>query len=113
MSVLRPRNRLVNFRLSEDEFELLRDSCEMFGARSISDFARTSVLDRLARKPEENTATPAASPVGQLGNKVAELEMRVGQILNLLQATQEGSAEPVETAVTVGVATSGHMRDIY
>lgn len=43
MSVLRPRNRLVYFRLSEDEysrFVSLRDST---GSRSISDFARLAV----------------------------------------------------------------------
>jgi hypothetical protein len=84
MSVLRPRNRLVNFRLSEDEFERLKGSCEAFGARSISDFARTSVLDRLDQNP---ASSPSTGVVLNLGDKVAELEMRVGQILNLLEAT--------------------------
>lgn len=85
MSVLRPRNRLVNFRLSEDEFELLRDSCGRFGARSISDFARSSVLARLQEDPEKDPA--AKTRLSSLDNKVVELETRVGQLLKLMDAT--------------------------
>ena len=48
MSVISPRNRLVNFRLSEAEFEHLRTACQAIGARSISDFARSSVLEKWA-----------------------------------------------------------------
>ena len=94
MSVLRPRNRLVNFRLSEDEFEKLKASCAVHGARSISDFARSSVLDRMDQ--------PAPAQLGSQGrvfhldHKVAELEVRVGQILHMMHAT--GHAEAVEAA---------------
>ncbi len=124
MSVLRPRNRLVNFRLSEDEFELLRDSCGLFGARSISDFARTSVLDRLSQGAgategagaSTNYASAAANPVGRLGNKVAELEIRVGQILNLLQATGESEEAPNPVEINLPsteMAGSREMQERY
>ena len=85
MSVLRPRNRLVNFRLSEDEFENLKTACENSGARSVSDFARSSVLAQI-----ENTQQALSGPqsrVTNLDQKVSDLEGRVGQLLNLLSAT--------------------------
>lgn len=85
MSVIRPRNRLVNFRLSEDEFEKLRDSCALFGARSISDFARSSVLSRLELDPRQEAAP--SRQIQSLDTKVNELEARVGQLLHLLEAT--------------------------
>ncbi|MCC7236050.1 MAG: hypothetical protein IT163_12140 [Bryobacterales bacterium] len=85
MSVIRPRNRLVNFRLSEDEFEKLRDSCALFGARSISDFARSSVLSRLEQNPAQETGP--SHRIQSLDTKVNELETRVGQLLHLLEAT--------------------------
>ncbi|MBI2686053.1 MAG: hypothetical protein HYX27_07035 [Acidobacteria bacterium] len=44
MAITKPRNRLVNFRVSEDEFNSLREASESGGARSISDFARCAVL---------------------------------------------------------------------
>lgn len=92
MSVLRPRNRLVNFRLSEDEFEKLRASCSVQGARSISDFARSSVLDRIERG---SNGFSGPTRVHQLDHKVLELETRVGQLLNLVQATGSNPATVV------------------
>ena len=54
MAVTKPRNRLVNFRVSEDEFQSLREASETGGARSISDFARCAVLLNHGGKPETN-----------------------------------------------------------
>jgi hypothetical protein len=44
LPVYRPRTRLVNFRLSEDEYQMLKDTCARSGARSVSDYARSAVL---------------------------------------------------------------------
>jgi hypothetical protein len=86
MSVINPRNRLVNFRLSEAEFESLRVACQALGARSISDFARSAVLERMTLHQPEGAETNSKR-VLQLDNKVAELETRVGQLLSLISAT--------------------------
>jgi hypothetical protein len=43
MNVLKRRSRMVSFRLSEEEYESLRDICLTAGARSISDIARDAV----------------------------------------------------------------------
>lgn len=43
MSVLKPRSRLVYFRVSEDEFQLFNHLRESTGARSLSDLARTAI----------------------------------------------------------------------
>jgi hypothetical protein len=105
MSVINPRNRLVNFRLSEAEFESLRTACQAMGARSISDFARSAVLERMTQHQPEGTETNTKR-VLQLDNKVAELETRVGQLLNLISATgtsvaPESSADKSEPALAV------------
>ncbi len=79
MSVFRPRNRLVNFRLSEDEFDKLRTSCAQHGARSISDFARSSVLRRLEESPVSTSQAPS-----QIVAQFSELERRLQQMIQLL-----------------------------
>lgn len=85
MSVLRPRNRLVNFRLSEDEFDRLKASCALKGARSVSDFARSAVLDRMeTSSPSSHAPSPRQF---QMDNRLAELESQMGQLLNLISAT--------------------------
>ena len=43
MSILNPKNRLVSFRLSQQEYEKLHALCEAERVRSISDFVRDSV----------------------------------------------------------------------
>jgi len=41
---LKRRSRMVNFRLSEEEYEKLASVCRSRGARSVSEFARKAVL---------------------------------------------------------------------
>jgi len=43
----KPRNRVVVFRLSQDEYETLQAACARAGARNLSDFTRSKVLERL------------------------------------------------------------------
>ena len=38
------RDRIVNFRLSQDEYRILQEASEARGARNISDFTRSEVL---------------------------------------------------------------------
>ena len=41
---LKPRNRIVIFRLTQDEYDSMRDVCALRGAKNISDFARSALL---------------------------------------------------------------------
>jgi hypothetical protein len=43
----RPRNRIVVFRLSHEEYRALKEACDRRGARNLSDFTRSEVLDFL------------------------------------------------------------------
>jgi hypothetical protein len=44
MAINNRRNRVVLFRLTQDEYESLRTASSVEGARSFSDFARTKLL---------------------------------------------------------------------
>lgn len=43
----KPRNRIVVFRLSQDEYRSLQEACTRAGARNLSDFTRSEVLECL------------------------------------------------------------------
>jgi hypothetical protein len=47
VAALKRRDRLVIFRLTEDEFEGLKAACEERGAASLSAFARSELLNAL------------------------------------------------------------------
>jgi hypothetical protein len=103
MSVLRPRTRLVNFRLSDDEFDRLRASCALHGSRSISEFARTSVLERMETNPNVAFGSQSGGTQNrmfQLDNKVNDLEHRFTQILQILQAGALAAQAPSPAART-------------
>lgn len=103
MSVFRPRNRLVNFRLSDEEFDRLRLSCGAHDCRSISDFARQAVMDKIARGPESEPGR-----LRSLDHKVAELESRVAQLLNLIHVTGSSQAPAYTAAGAFSVNTAEH-----
>ena len=87
MSILKPRNRLVNFRLTDEEFSYLREACGAQGARSISDFARGAVLRQAERsssagaKPGGSWDSPSTQSLAELQSMMVHLEARVGQLV--------------------------------
>ncbi len=58
---MRPRNRLVYFRLSEDEFQELNELCRIASARSISDVARQAVQKMIQNHRKQPSSDPAVS----------------------------------------------------
>lgn len=49
MTVLKPRKRLLSFRVSDEEYEKLMKSSEALGARSTSDLVRDAMTDLITR----------------------------------------------------------------
>ena len=85
MAVTKPRNRLVNFRVSEDEFQSLREACETGGARSISDFARSAVLTNQIGKPESDDVLRLR--LALIEEKMGEVDAKLLLIARMLRDT--------------------------
>jgi hypothetical protein len=47
MNVLKPRSRMISIRLSDQEYDDLKNRCVARGARSLSDLARAAMNDLL------------------------------------------------------------------
>jgi hypothetical protein len=94
MSVVRPRNRLIYFRVSEDEYQEYNRICESTGSRSISDLAR-SAMQHMAqngrdhRDPVSEKLTILETLVIDLSRKVHQLAVSVGRPLH-----EEAGPEP-------------------
>lgn len=102
MPVFKPRNRLVNFRLSEEEFEKLKASSSLNDARSLSDFARAAVMRTVAEL--SGGETNSSSHVRAVNDRrISELETRIEEMMKLMQALRTGSAEDTATAPAVAV----------
>lgn len=53
MPIINPRRRLINFRLSSDEYESVLFACQAEGVRTVSEYARATVLSRARREALE------------------------------------------------------------
>ncbi len=93
MSVQHPRNKLVNFRLSKEEFHQMGVACSVSGARSLSDFARNAVLAAVEQALESILHEPEQS-IARLDEVVGSVETRLAQILKLLDAVQDEKTNP-------------------
>jgi hypothetical protein len=67
MPIMR-RSRLVTFRVCPDEYDILAKACAGLKARSISEFARAAVMERL-----RTIESPARSLTGDLLGLTREL----------------------------------------
>jgi hypothetical protein len=100
MPVFKPRNRLVNFRLSEDEFEKLKASSSLNDARSLSDFARAAVMRAVAELANPDArSTSLATAVDD--RRITELESRIEQMTKLMEALRAAQGERVESRLEI------------
>jgi len=82
--VFKTRSRMVSFRLSEDEYERLKDMSLMECARSVSEFARAT----LCKLPGGNGDPVAAAPrMDRLEGAVLQLRLEMHQLRQLVEST--------------------------
>ena len=81
MAISRPRYRIVNFRLSAQEYEMVFNAGEAVGARSMGEFARVAVLEKAQQKP---SATESGEQLRLLLGKFEEIEHLVRAIYDRL-----------------------------
>jgi hypothetical protein len=83
MAVLKRRERVVYFRITEDEFHQFASVCEREGARSISDLAR-SALRRLIAEPYRDREAENLAPKMELLEKlIAEVTCQLESLARL------------------------------
>jgi len=109
VAVLKPRERLVYFRISEDEYRQFTSVCEQAGARSVSDLARNAVQRLIAdgqRREEEN----------QMVERLRVLERLIGEVKAQLQllSAHPANGEPGLASVngTDGFLAEGNSTDL-
>ena len=94
MSVLRPRNRLVYFRVSEDEYERFNHVCESTGSRSISDLARFAMRSMIENGNQQQDRV--SEKLSLLEAMVHDLSCKVHQISLSLASPAGRSAVAAE-----------------
>jgi hypothetical protein len=96
MAVLKPRERLVYFRISEDEFRQFVSVCEQEGARSVSDLARSAVQRLITTGDRQREGEVLADKMERLEALIAA----VTEQLEWLRAARAWDASMVPRTIT-------------
>jgi len=84
-----PRRRLVNFRLTEDEYQQLRQTCLLNGSRGVSEFARRAILDSVCRLDELELREPPRTgrySLPRCDDRITSLERAMSELLETVSA---------------------------
>ena len=73
------RGRLVNFRVTEDEFEQLKSRCDSQGARCFSDFARHLMLH-----PPDANSDSYDRKLAALDRRLSTIEVSLSRLFHAL-----------------------------
>ena len=100
MSVIRPRNRLVYCRVSEDEFAKVSNLCESVGARSVSDLFRLA-LTRMLNEESSGRDELLLQRLGDIDKIMRELSGRLGDLTTQLNGMMTETSENVASVPRV------------
>lgn len=85
------RQRIVTFRLSRDEYESVFFACQAEGARTVSEFARDSVLSRA--RQDGTGPQSIVKWLMAVTEELALLSRQTAEIIPLIRARQIAAAE--------------------
>lgn len=74
----KPRNRVVVFRLSQEEYHSLQEACARAGGRNLSDFTRSEILECLQ---EEASGGGLARRFASLERQIAVMQFQLNTVL--------------------------------
>jgi hypothetical protein len=96
MAISKPRNRVVLFRLTQEEFSEVQQACTAGAARSVSDYARARILGI--------GDTPS---LAQLEHKISDLSRAVAHLTKIVEATNAPRADAAAASYVPYLAKSG------
>jgi hypothetical protein len=94
MPVLKPRSRLVYFRVSEDEFHEFSEMCTAAHARSISDLARSAMKQLRKQQSHDEMLADRLKSFDELILRVNE---KLAQMSELIQANLQSVSRKPES----------------
>lgn|SRR5689334_20961361 len=94
MAVLKPRTKLVYFRVSEDEFEEFSRACQREGARSLSDLARSAIHQ--AMNGAAGADAPASIRLNRLETLIGELSVCLDRLNTMMESQSVADRIPAQ-----------------
>jgi len=97
MASLHQRNRIVVFRLTQEEYNSLRSACVAAGSRTLSDYTRTELL----------TLVQSDSRDSLIEQKFGEIDRKLADLYELIKNVAECVCSPGQDLVRAAHAAGG------
>jgi hypothetical protein len=96
MTILKRRSRPITFRVSAEEHDALSNACMSSGARSISDFARVAVWQKVKTQDQQQgnlsgDLTSLSVALGDLDSSLRDASKRIRAVLGDVAAEKGGT----------------------
>jgi hypothetical protein len=82
MVIAQPRNRMVVFRLTQEEYRRLQAACSAQGGRNVSDFTRSELLSRIET---EGASGGTERRINALEQQLLTVQCTVQRLLALIE----------------------------
>jgi hypothetical protein len=80
-----PRSRVIHFRVTEQEFDVICSACSLDGVQNVSEFARGAIVD-LARARVDAVGNGGLQvQLDTLGQKLARVDSVLGELVSTLK----------------------------
>jgi hypothetical protein len=92
--MVKARTKLISLRMTEEEYEAVRQASANGGARCVSEFARNALLDSAARpKSSVSPENSVCAVLSGFDHRLARLESELAQVSVRLRIHLQDSAE--------------------
>jgi uncharacterized protein (DUF1778 family) len=81
-----PRSRVIQFRVSEQEYDAVCSACRLDGGQNLSEFARHATID-VARSLVAGTSG-LQTQLNTLGQKLSRVDSVLGELVTTLKPTR-------------------------
>ena len=100
--MLKTRSRIINFRVTEDEFTRLRTASVVNGARCMSEYARTALMHSLEGGSDQDEGRAnGKGELQALGQRLGIVELTVAKLESMLSTL--ASDEPQHISIGASV----------
>ena len=80
------RSRLVNFRVTDEEFARLKAASDTCGARCLSEFARAVMLGAVEASPDSRSGESVRQELTAFSRRLAAVESNLSRLMEALAA---------------------------
>jgi len=94
------RKRLVNFRVTDEEFRRLKTASSLKNARCLSDFARSAIFETALVESAPDSTETVVSQLRAFDRRLARLESRMSRIFDAIADAEPMTIESECTTMT-------------